>query len=276
MGLSRATSPAAAQPDARTSPSGLLEFAISQAVSHEGAAPDVGLPELLRRCAAGFGARAAFALRLPAPGEPAVIAAYPAAAVDPGLMAQLSALLAAHAEVATAGGCIQGRVAWPGLGPARNQDGVLIAVAALPGDSPPCALIFAGQQSQWTAESQATARALATVIAARIRRVEDTREIAERRAVTDALINSSPDAVVVADAERKIVAFNPAAEELYGRRSAPTCSARAWATCSSRNATGPGSWNRPGSSCAARTRGSTPAGCNCPSCAAMAPSGRWN
>ena len=220
MGLSRATSPAAAQPDARTSPSGLLEFAISQAVSHEGAAPDAGLPELLRRCAAGFGARAAFALRLPAPGEPAVIAAYPAAAVDPGLMAQLSALLTAHAEVASAGGCIQGRVAWPGLGPARNQDEVLIAVAALPGDSPPCALIFAGQRSQWTADSQASARALATVIAARIRRVEDTREIAERRAITDALINSSPDAVVVADAERKIVAFNPAAEELYGRRRA--------------------------------------------------------
>jgi PAS domain S-box-containing protein len=56
------------------------------------------------------------------------------------------------------------------------------------------------------------------VIAARIRRVEDSREIAERRAVTDALINAAPDAVVVADAERKIVAFNPAAEELYGRR----------------------------------------------------------
>ena len=220
MGPSRASSQAAAQPDARTSASALLEFAISQAVSHEGAAPDVGLPELLRRCAAGFGGRAAFALRLPAPGEPAVIAAYPPAAVDPGLMAQLSALLAAHAGVVSAGGCIQGRVAWPGLGPARNQDGVLIAVARLPADAPPCALICVGQRSPWTAESQATARALATVIAARIRRVEDTREIAERRAVTDALINAAPDAVVMADAERKIVAFNPAAEELYGRRRA--------------------------------------------------------
>src|SRR5580693_499935 len=219
MGLSRATSPAAAQPDARTSASALLEFAINQAVSHEGAAPDVGLPELLRRCAAGFGGRAAFALRLPAPAEPAVVAAYPPAAVDPGLMAQLSALLAVHAEVASAGGCVQGQVAWPGLGPARNHDGVLIAVARLPGASPPCALILVGQRSQWTAESQATARALATVIAARIRRVEDTREIAERRAVTDALINAAPDAVVIADEARRIVAFNQAAEELHGRSS---------------------------------------------------------
>jgi hypothetical protein len=44
MGLSRATSRAATQPDARTSPSALLEFAISQAVSQEGAAPDAGSP----------------------------------------------------------------------------------------------------------------------------------------------------------------------------------------------------------------------------------------
>jgi PAS domain S-box-containing protein len=219
MGLSRATSRAATQPDARTSPSALLEFAISQAVSQEGAAPDAGLPELLRRCAAGFGGRAAFALRLPAPGEPAVIAAYPPAAVDPGLMAQLSALLAAHAEVASAGGCVQGQVAWPGLGPARNHDGVLVAVARLPGASSPCALILVGHRSPWTAESQATARALATVIAARIRRVEDTREIAERRAVTEALINAAPDAVVIADGARRIVAFNQAAEQLHGRRS---------------------------------------------------------
>ena len=226
MGSSRASSQAAAQPDARTSASALLEFAISQAVSHEGAAPDVGLPELLRRCAAGFGGRAAFALRLPAPGEPAVIAAYPPAAVDPGLMAQLTALLAANAGVVSAGGCIQGRVAWPGLGPARNQDGVLIAVARLPADAPPCALICVGQRSQWTAESQATARALATVIAARIRRVEDTREIAERRAVTDALINAAPDAVVIADETRRIVAFNQAAEELHGRSSAQTLGRR--------------------------------------------------
>src|ERR1700691_5726852 len=148
MGLSRATSQAAAQPDTRTSASAVLESAITQAVTHEGAAPDVGLPDLLRRCAAGFGGRAAFALRLPAPAEPAVVAAYPPAAVDPGLMAQLSALLAANAGVVSAGGCIQGRVAWPGLGPARNQDGVLIAVARLPGVSPPCGLILVGQRSQ--------------------------------------------------------------------------------------------------------------------------------
>ncbi|MGH3067681.1 MAG: PAS domain S-box protein [Streptosporangiaceae bacterium] len=207
-------------PDAHASASELLEFAISQSVSPEGVAPDAGLPELLRRCAAGFGSRAALALRLLAPGEPAVIAAYPRAAVDPGLMVQIAALLDGHAEVVAAGGCLQGRVTRPGLGAAGNQDGLLIAVARLADGSSPYALILVAQRPGWPAEVQAIARALATVIAARIRRAEDTREIAERRAITDALINAAPDAVVIADAARRIVVFNPAAEELHGRRRA--------------------------------------------------------
>ena len=221
MGVSRATSQAAVRAGRPASPFDLLEFAVSQAVSQEGAAPDQGLPELLRRCVAGFGGRVALALRLPAPGEPAVIAAYRQAAVDPALMVQIAALLDGHAEVVSAGGCLQGRVTRSGPGTAGYQDAVLIAVARLPGYSGPCALILVAEQSEWSAEWQSTARALAVVIAARIRRVEDTREIAERRAITDALIGAAPDAVVVADGARKIVAFNPAAERLYGRR-APT------------------------------------------------------
>ena len=220
MGVSRATSPAATPPDARTSLSALLEFAVIQGVSQDATVPDVGLTELVRRCAAAFGCQAAVALRLPAPEEPAIIAAYPPAALDPALMGQLSALLVTQAGVASAGGCIQGRVAWPGLGPGRDHGGALIAVARLPGGSAPCALILVGQQPQWDADAQATARALATVIAARIRRAEDARQIAEGRAVTDALINAAPDAVVIADGARRIVAFNQAAEELHGRRSA--------------------------------------------------------
>ena len=167
----------------------LLEFAVSQAVSQDGAAPDAGLPELLRRCVAGFGGRVALALRLPAPEEPAVIAAYPPAAVDPGLMAQIAALLAGHAEVASAGGCVAGTgdLAWGWHQPDSRTEGAGRRGPAA-GQSRPCALILVAQRPRWTAESQATARALATVIAARIRRVEDTREIAERRAVTEALI----------------------------------------------------------------------------------------
>ncbi len=210
-------------PDVRASPFELLEFAVSQAVSLDGAAPEAGLPELLQRCAGGLGARAALALRLPVPDEPAVIAAYPPAAVDPRLMGQIAALLASHRAIASSGGCIKGPVTWPEPGSAGHQDdpsGILLAVARLPGDSLPCALSLVADRPRWTRESEATARALATVVAARIRRIEDARELAERRVVTDALIHASPDAVVMADAERRIVEFNPAAEELYGRRRA--------------------------------------------------------
>ncbi len=97
---------------------------------------------------------------------------------------------------------------------------MLIGVSRMPGDRAPCALILVAERLDWPAEWQSTARALATVIAARIRRAEDTREIAERRVMTEALIGAAPDAVVVADAARKIVDFNPAAERLYGRRRA--------------------------------------------------------
>ena len=110
---------------------------------------------------------------------------------------------------------------WPEPGSAGHQghpSGILVAVARLPGDGSPCALSSVADRPQWTSESEATARALATIVAARIRRVEDARGLAERRVVTDALIHASPDAVVMADAERRIVEFNPAAEELDGRR----------------------------------------------------------
>ena len=211
-------------PDVPASPFELLEFAVSQAVGLDGAAPEAGLPELLQRCVGGFGARAALALRLPVPDEPAVIAAYPPGAVDPRLMGQIAALLASRRAVATSGGCIKGAVTWPEPGSAGQQenssDGILLAVARMPGAGSPCALALVADRAEWTSESEATARALATVVAARIRRVEDTRELAERRVVTDAMIHAVPDAVVVADAERRIVEFNPAAEELYGRRRA--------------------------------------------------------
>ena len=156
MGGSRAAQAAAVQPDDHTSASALLEFAVSQALIQDPAAPEAGLPELLRRAAAVFGSRAAVALRLGEPGEQVIIAAYPPAAVDPRLMAQLSELLITHPGVVSAGGCVQGPVAWAGLGPGRNRSPALAAVARLPGSSFSCALIMVGQQSHWTAEAQST------------------------------------------------------------------------------------------------------------------------
>jgi PAS domain S-box-containing protein len=60
--------------------------------------------------------------------------------------------------------------------------------------------------------------ALVGLIAGQFRRSSDVAELAEREAVTRAIIEASPDAVVVADAAWRIVGFNPAAEELTGQR----------------------------------------------------------
>jgi PAS domain S-box-containing protein len=241
MGISRASSrisaPAAgpdppqvgeraerAEPD--TSPFALLEFAVGQALS-PGTTFGAGLPALLQRCTLGFSSQAALVLQLRPQQNHVALAVYPPGADDSQLVTGIGVLLDRHPEILATGGCIEGRLT-AGAQPAGPQPGgqaaarppsVLAACAQLPGARDPCALILVADRPRWTSETRATARALATVIAAQQRRAQDSREIAERRAVTSALIHASPDAMVVADASRRIVTFNPAAEELYGRRS---------------------------------------------------------
>jgi len=219
MGASRAASPAPpAVPRAgpRLSPSALLEFAAGQALD-AGSGVDAGLAELLRHAVATFGCRAALAARLGPPQDPVLLAAYPPGAADPGLLAGIAGLLA-QPGAAAADGCVHGRITLGGPH-ARRLASVLIGPGPRPGDG--CGaryvLVLVAGRARWTAELRATARALAALIEARQRHAADRREIAERRAVAEALIGVSHDAVVIANAARRIVAVNPAAEELYGR-----------------------------------------------------------
>jgi PAS domain S-box-containing protein len=92
-----------------------------------------------------------------------------------------------------------------------------VAVAQPATGRPPCALVLVGHSGLWTAETQATARTLVGLIAAQYRRASDIVELAEREEITRALVEASPDAVVIADATRHIVMFNAAAERLLGR-----------------------------------------------------------
>jgi PAS domain S-box-containing protein len=192
-----------------------------------------GLAPVLEEFAGACGGRGAVAVR-PRTGEPAaVLAAHPGGIAAPALLAQVSALVRAHPAVNAHGGCLRVPLApghlGHGPGPADGNDGTpmdagaqsaLIAVAEPAEDRPPCALVLIGDSARWTAETEATARALVAVIAAQYRRASDVAELAEREAVTRAIIEASPDAVVLADAARRIVEFNPAAEDLIGRRRA--------------------------------------------------------
>jgi PAS domain S-box-containing protein len=193
-----------------------------------------GLPAVLERFADAYGARAAVALR-PRPGEPpAVLAAHPAIVARKPLLARIGALLAKHPQVTAAGGCFRASLTLPGPGarpdePGNGQGGstaesraadALVAFAEPAEGRPPCALVLIGDGAHWAAETEATALALAEAIAGQFRRASDVAELAEREAVTRAIIEASPDAVVIADAARRIVGFNPAAEELVGLRRA--------------------------------------------------------
>jgi PAS domain S-box-containing protein len=186
------------------------------------------LPAVLEQFAGAFGGRAALAVR-PRPGEsPAVIAVYPPGAADPALLAQIGALIGDHPEVTVAGGCLRGSLALGHAGSAPGQrpaarDGGQGAESALVAVTQPApgrllsALVLVGDSALWTAETQATARTLVAVIAAQYRRASDTVELAEREEITRALVEASPDAVVIADATRRIVGFNAEAGELLRR-----------------------------------------------------------
>jgi PAS domain-containing protein len=217
------------------------------------------LPAVLQRFAGAFGGRAALAVRPRAGKPPAVLAGHPHGAADRALLAQIGALVAEHPELTIAGGCVQAALAPARPGGERDQrpdghgsrlrpdglrpdglrpdglrpdglrpdglgpdgaESVLVAVAEQVAERPSCALVLVGESAQWTAETESTARALVAVIAARYRRSSDIAELAEREAVTRAIIEASPEAVVIADEAWRIVGFNPAAEALLRRRRA--------------------------------------------------------
>ena len=186
------------------------------------------LPAVLEQFAGAFGGRAALALR-PRPGEPPdVLAAHPPGAAEPVLLAQITALVGEHPDVTVAGGCLREPLASARPGRERGQrlggqdgrrgaESALVVVAQPPGGRVPCVLVLLGNAARWTAETDSTARALAALITAQYRRATEIVEHAELEQITRTLLEASPDAVVVADATRRIVMFNGAAAKLLGR-----------------------------------------------------------
>jgi PAS domain S-box-containing protein len=94
---------------------------------------------------------------------------------------------------------------------------VLMAYPAPAGDGCLCAVALVGDGSGWTAETSSMAHVVAAIVAAQIRHANDMARLAEGQALTTALIDGSPDAIVVTGPDGRIVTFNPAAEELFGR-----------------------------------------------------------
>ncbi len=215
MGTSQA-SPAAGLAKAvrrpPASPVDLVEFAVGQLLREDAG---VGaLPAILAALTALFGCRAALALQQGASGELVILAAHPGqAAADRALLGQVGAALAAHGELAAEGGHFEGSMTSRG-----RAVSLRLAYAAPAAGRFLCAVALVGGPAQFNAEWRAAARSIAAIVAAQIRHANDAAELAERQARTTALFDGAPYAIFAASADRRLVAFNQAAEELTGWR----------------------------------------------------------
>src|SRR5207244_5906564 len=100
--------------------------------------------------------------------------------------------------------------------------GVSLLMASSPetGGRRLCSIALVGDASHWDASCRATTRALAAIVAAQIRHTNDTIDLAERRARTEAQIEAAPDAIVVAGPDGTLHVCNGAAGALTGWRGA--------------------------------------------------------
>jgi PAS domain S-box-containing protein len=223
MGVSRvnsATDLATAARRSVTSPVELVEFAVGQVLREEAAVE--ALPTILGLLATLFGCRSALAFQQDAGQELVVLAAHPRqAGTDRALLAEICALSAEHRDVAAVGGYFQAPMKSVGRSvtrPAGRVTSVLLAYSAPDSGRCLCAVALVGDSARWNADSRATARTLAAIVAVQIGHVNDTAELAERQVRSSALIERSPDGIVVADADGRLVVFNPAAEKCTGWR----------------------------------------------------------
>lgn len=172
------------------------------------------LPAVLENLAETFHGTAALALQHTAGRLMISLAAHPeSAAADPELLAQINELCAAHPRAAA--GVFQAP-----LEPNRRSGqarSVLVAHSVPIAGQCLCAVALVGDVENWDAQARSTTRAVAAILAAQIRHANDTAQLAERQALTRALIDGSPDPIVTLDAQLHIVQFNPAAESLFGR-----------------------------------------------------------
>ena len=177
------------------SPVELVDFAVGQVLREETAAD--ALPAILGGLAVLFGCRAAYAFAQDAGQEPVVLAAHPRrAAADQAMRAEICALSADYGDVPAQGGFFQAALT-SGDRPGRQPMSVLLAYSAPAAGRCLCAVALVGDAARWNAESRATVRAIAAVVAAQIRHASDAAELASRRPRAPAVSGGSPQGIVV-------------------------------------------------------------------------------
>jgi PAS domain S-box-containing protein len=185
----------------------VLDFAVTQILGDDTALG--ALPAVLARIVDAFGLRGALAFQPSAGQEPTVLALHPPGAADQALLARISVVSAGQRD--TAEGPLE--VTLDG-----HPGGVLLARSVPVDGQCLCALALIGDPAEWDPEIKATAHAVAAIVATQIRHANNMTALAERQALTRALIAGAPIAVLAMDADGRLIEFNPAAETLYGYR----------------------------------------------------------
>jgi PAS domain S-box-containing protein len=190
----------------------VLDFAVTQILRDDTALG--ALPAVLERLVAAFGLRAALAFQPSAPAsaqQPStLLAAHPADAADPALLASLSL-----AQRDAARGV---PVQLAGFAAGGSASSALLAHSVQVEGQSLCALALVGDAVSWDEEIRSTAHAVAAVVATQIRHANDLAKLAERQTLTRALIAGAPIAILAFDADGRLIEFNPAAEKLSGFR----------------------------------------------------------
>ena len=187
----------------------VLDFAVAQILGDD--ATLGALPAVLDRMVAAFGLRAALAFQ---PEQPAVLAVHPPGAADQALLARIGVMAMAQRDSAPV----------PLAVTLNGQPGSVLVARSVPVEGQClCALALIGDAAAsdggyWDAETRASAQAVAAIVATQIRHANDMAALAERQALTRALIVGAPVAMLAMDADVRLVEFNPAAERLSGYR----------------------------------------------------------
>ena len=196
----------------------LLEFAVARLLRDD---TDLGaLPAVLERLVATFGIRAALAFQPSAGQPPMVLAAHPARAADPALLARIGALSLAQRDPATPRG---GHVDLSGEDSPDGQAASLLLAYSVPVGGPClCALALIGEEASWNEEIRSTAYAVAAIVASQIRHANDLASRPDKRALADqterlnCLIASAIPGILITDEEGLITHVSLSFGVLYG------------------------------------------------------------
>jgi signal transduction histidine kinase len=152
----------------------VLDFAVARILRDDTALG--ALPAVLARLVAEFGLRAGLAFQ-PAGGQPVIVlAAHPPGAADAALLARIGTLSLVQRDAAAADG---GPVLLA-VPPEHDQgpaSALLVYSAPVDGQCL-CALALIGDAASWDDEIRATAHAVATLVASRIRHEDDLAKLA--------------------------------------------------------------------------------------------------